>query len=160
MAFNCRVLELAQDASLPLLERLKFLCISSSNLDEFFEVRGASLKQQLSLELTSIGADALSPTAALQRIHEVTHDLVDRQYKLLNETLIPALKQERIHFVRLTQWDATQRAWLSDYFDRELMPLLSPLGLDPAHPFPNVINKSLNFIVSLNGCLLYTSRCV
>lgn len=151
LAFNCRVLELAQDASLPLLERLKFLCISSSNLDEFFEVRVASLKQQLSLELTSIGADALSPTAALQRIHEVTHDLVDRQYKLLNEILIPALKQERIHFVRRTHWDATQRAWLSDYFDRELMPLLSPLGLDPAHPFPNVINKSLNFIVSLNG---------
>ena len=151
LAFNHRVLELAQDARIPLLERLKFLCISSSNLDEFFEVRVASLKQQLNLNITSIGADGLSPTAALHKISETAHDLVERQYKLLNEVLIPALEQEKIFFVRRTHWNEAQRAWLFDYFERELMPLLSPLGLDPAHPFPNVINKSLNFIVSLRG---------
>jgi polyphosphate kinase len=151
LAFNQRVLELAQDASLPLLERLKFLCISSSNLDEFFEVRVASLKQQLSLEIMAIGADGLMPEAALTAISKLAHRLVEQQYQLLNAVLIPALHQEHIYFVRRTHWDAKQREWLSDYFESELMPLLSPFGLDPAHPFPNVINKSLNFIVSLRG---------
>jgi polyphosphate kinase len=151
LAFNCRVLEMAQDEQVPLLERLKFLCISSSNLDEFFEVRVGSLKQQLSLDIASIGADGVSPTAALRTVSKAAHDLVERQYKLLNETLIPALRQQDIHFVRRTHWNERQLAWLSDYFDRELMPLLSPLGLDPAHPFPNILNKSLNFIISLQG---------
>lgn len=151
LAFNKRVLELARDPNMPLLERLRFLCISSSNLDEFFEVRVASLKQQSGLETATIGADGLTPTEALKQISVEAHQLVEAQYRLLNETLIPALRQEGIYFVRRTHWDEHQRAWLSDYFDRELLPLLSPLGLDPAHPFPNVINKSLNFIVSLNG---------
>lgn len=151
LAFNCRVLELASDPQIPLLERLKFLCISSSNLDEFFEVRVGRLKQQVGLEIAALGADSLSPAAVLRLIHQNASDLVERQYKLLNETLIPALRQEGVYFVRRTHWDERQRAWLSDYFDHELMPLLSPLGLDPAHPFPNVINKSLNFIVSLQG---------
>ncbi|MGB5599905.1 MAG: polyphosphate kinase 1 [Thiothrix litoralis] len=151
LAFNRRVLELAQDPRVPLLERLRFLCISSANMDEFFEVRVASLKQQLQLDVASIGADGLTPTAALKQITSTAHALVDCQYKLLNEELIPALREERIYFVRRTHWNEEQLAWLSDYFDRELMPLLSPLGLDPAHPFPNVINKSLNFIISLQG---------
>ena len=151
LAFNQRVLELAQDSSIPLLERLKFLCISSSNLDEFFEVRVASLKQQLSLDLMAIGADGLLPEAALKAISHTAHRLVEQQYQLLNEVLIPALRQQQIYFVRRTHWDEPQREWLSEYFERELMPLLSPFGLDPAHPFPNVINKSLNFIVSLRG---------
>ncbi|OQX16071.1 MAG: polyphosphate kinase 1 [Thiothrix lacustris] len=151
LAFNRRVMELAQDPRVPLLERLRFLCISSANMDEFFEVRVASLKQQLQLDLASIGADGLTPTAALKQITTTAHTLVATQYKLLNDELIPALRHEDIYFVRRTHWDERQLAWLSDYFDRELMPLLSPLGLDPAHPFPNVINKSLNFIVSLQG---------
>ena len=151
LAFNRRVMELAQDPRVPLLERLRFLCISSANMDEFFEVRVASLKQQLQLDVASIGADGLTPTAALKQITTTAHALVDSQYKLLNEAIIPALRQEGIYFVRRTHWDERQLAWLSDYFDRELMPLLSPLGLDPAHPFPNVINKSLNFIISLQG---------
>lgn len=151
LAFNNRVLEIAQDATVPLLERLKFLCISSSNLDEFFEVRVGSLKQQLSLTLSSIGADGLSPTATLRVISEATHDLVDRQYKLLNDVLIPTLEQEQIYFIRRNRWTTEQRDWLSHYFDEEIMPLLNPFGLDPAHPFPNVINKSLNFILSLKG---------
>lgn len=151
LAFNNRVLEMAQDDSVPLLERLKFLCISSSNLDEFFEVRVGGLKQQLQLDVASVGADGLTPTEALKHISDTAHELVHRQYELLNKTLIPALRKEQIYFVRRTHWDTKQRAWLADYFDRELMPLLNPLGLDPAHPFPNVINKSLNFIVSLEG---------
>jgi polyphosphate kinase len=151
LAFNRRVMELAQDPRVPLLERLRFLCISSANMDEFFEVRVASLKQQLQLEVASIGADGLTPTAALKQITTTAHALVESQYKLLNEEIIPALRKEDIYFVRRTHWDERQLAWLSDYFDRELMPLLSPLGLDPAHPFPNVINKSLNFIISLQG---------
>lgn len=151
LAFNRRVMELAQDPRVPLLERLRFLCISSANMDEFFEVRVASLKQQLQLDIASIGADGLTPTAALKQITTIAHTLVETQYKLLNDELIPALRQENIYFVRRTHWDERQLAWLSDYFDRELMPLLSPLGLDPAHPFPNVINKSLNFIVGLQG---------
>jgi polyphosphate kinase len=151
LAFNCRVLEMASDPSTPLLERLKFLCISSSNLDEFFEVRVGRLKQQLSLDIATIGADNLPPSTVLRTINQNAHDLVERQYKLLNETLIPALRKEGIYFVRRTHWDERQRAWLSDYFERELLPLLSPLGLDPAHPFPNILNKSLNFIVSLQG---------
>lgn len=151
LAFNCRVLELASDPTTPLLERLKFLCISSSNLDEFFEVRVGRLKQQLSLDIAAMGADKLSPPAVLRQIEQHVRDLVERQYKLLNDALIPALRQEGIYFVRRTHWDERQHAWLSDYFDRELMPLLSPLGLDPAHPFPNILNKSLNFIVSLQG---------
>ncbi|MEZ5537114.1 MAG: polyphosphate kinase 1 [Thiolinea sp.] len=151
LAFNGRVLELAQDERLPLLERLRFLCISSSNLDEFFEVRVGSLKQQQLLGLQSCGADGLFPDGALRRIAETSHQLVERQYALLNDVLIPELKREGIHFVRRTHWNDIQRAWVSDYFDRELMPLLSPLGLDPSHPFPNVINKSLNFIAELTG---------
>lgn len=151
LAFNRRVMELAQDPNVPLLERLRFLCISSSNMDEFFEVRVASLKQQLQLDIVSVGADGLTPTEALKQVSATAHALVDRQYQILNEELIPALRKENIAFVRRTHWDERQREWLSDYFDRELMPLLSPLGLDPAHPFPNVINKSLNFIVGLRG---------
>ncbi len=151
LAFNHRVLELAQDEQLPLLERLRFLCISSANLDEFFEVRVGSLKQQLALGLKTSGQDGLQPAQALAAICSHSSELVECQYQLLNAVLIPALKQEGIHFVRRTHWDAIQRDWLSEYFDCELMPLLNPLGLDPAHPFPNVINKSLNFIVELQG---------
>ena len=151
LEFNFRVLELAQDDSLPLLERLRFLCISSSNLDEFFEVRVGSLKQQLALRLTVAGSDGLRPADMLEKIAAQGQVLVERQYCLLNKVLIPALKQEGIHFVRRNHWNQEQRDWVSGYFDRELMPLLNPLGLDPAHPFPNVINKSLNFIVELQG---------
>ena len=151
LAFNQRVLAMAQDTSVPLLERLKYLCISSSNLDEFFEVRVASLKQQLNLAIGSIGADGMSPLDALRDISSTAHTLVEQQYQLLNDAIIPALAQENIHFVRRNHWTEQQRAWLSDYFDRELMPLLNPLGLDPAHPFPNILNKSLNFIVGLQG---------
>ncbi|TXH77369.1 MAG: polyphosphate kinase 1 [Thiothrix sp.] len=151
LAFNHRVLELAQDYNLPLLERLRFLCISSANLDEFFEVRVGSLRQQLALGLSNVDTDGLEPAEVLEEIAIRAHKLVEQQYEVLNQVLIPALKQAGIYFIRRTKWNDAQREWLSDYFDNELMPLLNPLGLDPAHPFPNVINKSLNFIVELDG---------
>ncbi|HHC74538.1 MAG TPA: RNA degradosome polyphosphate kinase, partial [Thiothrix sp.] len=147
LAFNQRVLELAQDDSLPLLERLRFLCISSSNLDEFFEVRMAGVKQQLKLNLHQAGADGLLPRDLAQAISHEAHQLVDKQYHVLNQTLVPALHEAEIRFVRRTHWNKEQYAWLSTYFDENLAPLLTPIGLDPAHPFPPVINKSLNFIV-------------
>jgi len=151
LAFNQRVLELAQDDTLPLLERLRFLCISSSNLDEFFEVRMAGVKQQIKLGLHQVGADGILPRDLDYAISDEAHQLVDKQYHVLNQTLVPALREAGIHFVRRTHWNDAQYAWLSTYFDENLAPLLTPIGLDPAHPFPPVINKSLNFIVSLKG---------
>lgn len=151
LAFNQRVLALAEDDSLPLLERLRFLCISSTNLDEFFEIRVSGLKQQLALGLGSSTADGLSPQEQLTQISTLAHTLVEHQYRILNDDLIPALAQEGVRFVRRTHWNEEQAKWVRSYFARELQPVLSPLGLDPAHPFPRVLNKSLNFIVTLEG---------
>ncbi|MCG5512707.1 polyphosphate kinase 1 [Ectothiorhodospira shaposhnikovii] len=151
LAFNQRVLELAKQETIPLLERLRFLCISSTNLDEFFEIRVAGLKQQLQLGVNTPGPDGLSATEQLTRVGQLAHTLVDDQYATLNDILIPALAEQNIHFVRRTHWSDEQAAWVKDFFDRELLPVLSPLGLDPAHPFPRILNKSLNFIVTLEG---------
>jgi polyphosphate kinase len=151
LAFNRRVLEQAKDERLPLLERLKFLCISSTNLDEFFEIRVARLQQEVVTGAAHGGHDPRTPLEVLKLIGEETHRLVDEQYRVLNEVIIPALEQERIRFVRRTEWNGEQEAWVRQYFEKELLPVLSPLGLDPAHPFPRILNKSLNFIVSLKG---------
>jgi polyphosphate kinase len=148
LAFNRRVLELAEDESLPLLERLRFLCISSTNLDEFFEIRVAGLKQQVALSISRMGPDGLSPQEQLTQIYAQAHALVDDQYRVLNEILIPALDAEDIRFVRRTEWNEVQARWVKNYFLRELLPVLSPLGLDPFHPFPRILNKSLNFVVT------------
>ena len=146
-----RVLELAQDENQPVLERLRFLCISSTNLDEFFEVRVAGLKQQQALGLSTPGPDSMTTREQLDQIALESHALVDDQYRVLNETLIPALKQEGIHFIRRTHWNDEQARWVRGFFRRELLPLLTPVGLDPAHPFPRILNKSLNFVVTLDG---------
>jgi len=151
LAFNRRVLELAEDESLPLLERLRFLCISSTNLDEFFEIRVAGLKQQVALSISRMGPDGLSPQEQLTQIYAQAHALVDDQYRVLNEILIPALDAEDIRFVRRAEWNEAQAHWVKNYFRRELLPVLSPLGLDPFHPFPRILNKSLNFVVTLEG---------
>lgn len=151
LAFNRRVLDLAQDDAIPLLERLRFLCISSTNLDEFFEIRVSGIKQQLDLGVGGTTADGFPPQDQLSRISELAHGLVDDQYRVLNDVLIPALDEQGIHFVRRTHWTEAQAKWLKGHFDRELLPMLSPLGLDPAHPFPRILNKSLNFIVTLEG---------
>ncbi len=151
LKFNRRVLELAMDANVPLLERLRFLCISSSNLDEFFEVRVASLIQQVRAGITRAGECGMTPAEQLDRVFQEAHLLVADQYRVLNDVLIPALREEGIRFVRRTHWDKRQAAWVQQYFLDELAPVLTPLGLDPAHPFPRVLNKSLNFVVTLEG---------
>ncbi|GAB3677351.1 polyphosphate kinase 1 [Salinisphaera aquimarina] len=151
LEFNDRVLEQARDTDVPLLERLKFLCISSTNLDEFFEVRVAGLKQKAELVNAPTDADNRAPSDALRVIGARAHELVEKQYATLNDELIPALESQGIRFLRRSEWNAEQRAWLAEYFEEELLPVISPLGLDPAHPFPRILNKSLNFIVSLDG---------
>ncbi len=151
LAFNRRVLEQAKDENTPLLERLRFLCISSSNLDEFFEIRVAGLMQKVVMESVAAGPDNMSPHEVINQISEQAHDLVAEQYRVLNEILLPALEQEDIRFVKRQEWNAKQKAWVKDFYEHELLPILSPIGLDPAHPFPRILNKSLNFIVSLKG---------
>ena len=151
LEFNRRVLEQAKGTDVPLLERLRFLCISGSNLDEFFEIRVSGLKQQEALGATQRGPDNLSPTEQLQRIATLAHELVDEQYRVLNDVLFPLLDAEGIRFLRRSQWNAAQEEWLANFFHRELAPILTPIGLDPAHPFPRIINKNLTFIVTLEG---------
>jgi polyphosphate kinase len=151
LAFNKRVLEQAKDTSTPLLERLKFLCISSTNLDEFFEVRVSGLQEKQVSGALQLTADNLTPQETLDRISAEAHQLVAEQYRVLNEELFPALAKERIRFLRRTDWNPKQSQWVQRHFTHELLPVLSPLGLDPAHPFPRILNKSLNFIVSLEG---------
>jgi polyphosphate kinase len=149
--FNCRVLAQAHDESLPLLERIRFLGISCSNLDEFFEIRVAGLKQRLELGSLAGGPDGMSVPDQLSAIHERALALVQDQYELLNQLVFPALAEQGIQFVNGKTLSAQQRNWLADYFAKEVEPVLTPLGLDPARPFPRIQNKSLNFIVRLSG---------
>ncbi|MCC5857379.1 MAG: polyphosphate kinase 1 [Ectothiorhodospiraceae bacterium] len=151
LEFNARVLEQARDPRVPLLERLRFLCISSTNLDEFFEIRVSGLKQAAEMGSTHVGADNRTPQEVLRLVSQRAHRLVEEQYRVLNDVLIPELADEDIRFIRRTRWNATQRTWVREYFEDALLPVLSPLGLDPAHPFPRILNKSLNFIVQLEG---------
>ncbi|WLI90622.1 polyphosphate kinase 1 [Massilia sp. R2A-15] len=145
LMFNRRVLAQADDKRIPLLERLRYLCIVSNNLDEFFEVRVASLLAQGALHPDP------SLAATLDRICKECHALVRQQYDILNTEVLPQLRARGVHLVRHTDRNEAQRAWVKQYFEREVRPLLTPIGLDPAHPFPQVSNKSLNFIVSLSG---------
>lgn len=151
LEFNRRVLAQARDLSTPLLERLFFLCISSLNMDEFFEIRVAGLKQQIAFGSMQSGPDHMSPSEQLQNISTVVHEIVEEQYQVMNDELLPALKKKGIHCLDRNKWNQKQRQWIKGYFNRELLPILSPVGLDPAHPFPQVLNKSLNFIISLEG---------
>jgi polyphosphate kinase len=151
LEFNRRVLAQAADESVPLLERLGFLTIVSSNLDEFFEIRVAGLKEQIKLEIPEPGPDGRGPQEVFADVAAQAHALVAEQYRLLNEVLLPQLAAAGIRFPRRTDWTAAQRQWIRDYFFREVLPVLTPIGLDPAHPFPRVFNKSLNFAVELQG---------
>ena len=151
LEFNQRVLEIAKDPAVPLLERVRFLAISSSNLDEFFEIRVAGLKQRLELGSAQLGPDSLSILEQLDAIQMRSRDLVAQQYQLLNDVLTPSLAQAGIDLVRQNQLSAGQCVALERYFEAEVEPVLSPLGLDPARPFPKLQNKSLNFIVRLEG---------
>ena len=151
LEFNKRVLAQAKNEAVPLLERLNYLCISCSNLDEFFEVRVASVIQMAAIDANVIGSDGLTPNEQLEQISIYAHKLVEEQYQVLNEILIPELEAENIRFIRRTDWSEAQQKWLENYFNDELLPILTPVGLDSAHPFPRILNKSLNFIISLTG---------
>jgi len=151
LAFNRRVYAQAADDTVPLLERLRFLTIVSSNLDEFFEIRMAGLKEQIKLDLPEPGPDGRGPHEIYEAVSAEARTLVGEQYRLLNKVLLPALAAEGIVFRRREEWSPVQRQWIRDYFTRELLPVLTPIGLDPAHPFPRVFNKSLNFAIELDG---------
>ena len=150
LEFNRRVLALAEDRGIPVLERLRFLCIVDSNLDEFFEIRVAGLKEEIAARATS-GPDGMPLREVFRRVSEQARELMARQYQVLNEDVLPLLAAEGIRFLRRGEWNATQKEWVREYFFRELMPMLTPIGLDPAHPFPRLLNKSLNFVVEIDG---------
>ncbi len=147
LAFNERVLNWAEREDVPLLERLRYLCIVSSNLDEFFEVRA---EPHLSASQANDHKGQFT-VESFERLADALHTLVARQYALFNEQLMPAFEREGLRIVSHGDRSAAQRAWVRQYFEREVRPLLIPVGLDPAHPFPQVANKSLNFIVRLGG---------
>jgi len=143
LAFNRRVLEEASDQNNPLLERLKFLSISASNLDEFFEVRVASLVQQIEDGYNEGAADGLTLMEERDRISRETHDFVDEQYDCWNGHLRPRLAEHDIRVLGLHELDTAAKSFVEEYCERELDPLLTPVTVDPAHPFPRVINKAL-----------------
>lgn len=151
LAFNRRVLSQARNAKTPLLERLRFLCIVSSNLDEFFEIRVAGLKEQIKLNSVSITTDGMNAREVFNLVSAEAHAMVEDQYALFNNEILPQLAAEGIRFLRRVDWTDAQREWISAYFFREMIPVLTPIGLDPSHPFPRVLNKSLNFAVELEG---------
>ncbi|WP_107688781.1 polyphosphate kinase 1 [Neisseria wadsworthii] len=151
LAFNRRVLAQAQDTRVPLLERLRYLCIVSSNLDEFFEVRMAYLKREQKTRPGLLLDSGLTPAETIAATTQEARAIIREQYQLLNDELFPQLREEGISFYRRREWSAAQRAWIEDYFDRELLPILTPIGLDLSHPFPRPLNKSLNFAVELEG---------
>jgi polyphosphate kinase len=151
LAFNRRVLEQAQNARHPLLERVKFLAIVSSNLDEFFEIRVAGLIQQVTDDVApSGGVDNIGAREQLRRIHSVVASLVDDQYRCWREQLVPALATEGITFADAGNLTASELAWVRTYFEEQVFPVLTPLAIDQAHPFPQLGNKTLNLVVSLD----------
>ncbi|WP_082872534.1 polyphosphate kinase 1 [Alcanivorax sp. HI0044] len=151
LQFNLRVLEQAMDENHPLMERLNFLLIFSSNMDEFFEIRVAGLKNKLETHTGQPGPDGMLPDELLKAISAITHEAVDRQYRILNDVLLPALREEGVDFLRREDWTEAQAEWVKKYFREQIYPVLTPIALDPSHPFPRLINKSLNFIVPLDG---------
>jgi polyphosphate kinase len=151
LEFNKRVLEVAKNPEIPLLERLKYLCISSSNLDEFFEVKMATLHEMSEDSTAVTKPDGLFAKDTIIMLSEQVHKIVKDQYSTLNHILIPALEQEGIRFLRRNHWTEKHKEWIRKIFLDSLQLVLSPMGLDPSHPFPRLLNKSLNFIVSLEG---------
>ncbi|MVW71616.1 polyphosphate kinase 1 [Bordetella sp. 15P40C-2] len=151
LKFNERVLAMAENPEVPLLERLRYVCIVSSNLDEFFEIRVSSLKEKIRQNPGMVGPDGRTPAEVFVRVQEKVHALVERQYQLLNDDILPRLDAEGIALLHASEWNAAQQQWAYELFTNDVMPLLTPIGLDPAHPFPRVYNKSLNFIVALSG---------
>jgi len=149
--FSKRVFAQAVDPEVPLLERLRFLCITCTNLDEFFEIRVAALKQRIEIGAPAQGPEKLSAQQVFGAIRHGMLGIVQQQYELLNNVLFPALTKAGVQFLQSEEWNAEQREWLRDYFLEQVVPVLTPLTFDPSRPFPRILNKSLNFIVRLQG---------
>src|ERR1700720_2111599 len=147
LEFNRRVLEEAQDPTQPLIERVKFLTIFSSNLDEFFEIRVAGIKQQIESETSDVGPDGLSPTETFNQIQQLAHELVGTQYALWNNELVPELAENGIRIREIAKLPAKRAAWAHKYFQEEVFPMLTPLAVDASHPFPQLLNKSHNLLI-------------
>src|SRR6266516_4583095 len=147
LEFNRRVLEEAQDATQPLIERVKFLTIFSSNLDEFFEIRVAGIKQQIESETSDVGPDGLSPTEVFDRIQKTVRELVAAQYALWKNELLPELAKNGIFVREIEELPAKRAAWANRYFHQEVLPMLTPLAVDASHPFPHLFNRSHNLLV-------------
>jgi polyphosphate kinase len=160
LEFNERVLEEAQDPTNPLLERVKFLCIVSSNLDEFFEIRVAGLRQQRDSKVSTAGPDGMGANEQLVAVSQRVRKMVDDQYRLWNEQLVPGLEQQHIFFLSYDELSNDEKAYYTDYFEKSVYPVLTPLAVDPVHPFPQLLNKSLNVAVELEGGALGTNLAV
>ena len=157
LEFNERILEEAQDPSNPILERLRFLCIVASNLDEFFEVRVAGLKQQRQSNVSAPGPDGMSPGEQLAAISSRVRKMVDDKYRTWNEQLVPALEENNIFFLRHDELTSEEKRYYTKYFEKSVYPVLTPLAVDPVHPFPQLLNKSLNVAVELEGTAISTN---
>ncbi len=151
LEFHKRVLAQAKDTEHPLLERLNFLTIFSRNLDEFFEIRVASLIQQMHIAANATGPEGMPLSDVLQKISRIVHEAVEEQYKILNFTILPQLQGHGVHYIQHKDILEKHKVWIKDYFFNEVQPVVTPISLDPAHPFPRLVNKSLNFIVTLEG---------
>jgi polyphosphate kinase len=150
LAFNRRVLEQAYDARYPILERMRFLSFVSSNLDEFYEIRVAGLIQQTESDVVEAGPDGLGPKEQLRRIHSITSSLVSDQYECWHKLIVPALAKAGVYFKKREQFTKREIDWLEKYFETEVFPVLTPLAIDPAHPFPSFGNKTLNLLLWLD----------
>src|SRR5438128_4333283 len=147
LEFNRRVLEEAQDPAQPLVERVKFLTIFSSNLDEFFEIRVAGIKQQIKSETSDVGPDGLSPTELFTRIQKTVRELVATQYALWKNELLPELAKHGIYVREISELSPKRAAWAHRYFQHEVLPMLTPLAVDASHPFPHLLNRTHNLLV-------------
>ncbi|NNF17485.1 MAG: polyphosphate kinase 1 [Gammaproteobacteria bacterium] len=151
LQFNWRVLQQSLDPHVPILERIKYLAICSSNLDEFFEVRVAGVRHRVVRDDGSTGPDGISPTDLLNHIYEASRLLVDEKYRILNEKLYPALAETGIRFPEREEWSVADCEWVRDYFRKQVAPVITPISLDLTHPFPRLINKSLHFLLRMDG---------
>ncbi|HTO04005.1 MAG TPA: RNA degradosome polyphosphate kinase, partial [Opitutus sp.] len=151
LAFNARVLEQAQSSANPLLERVKFLAIVSSNLDEFFEIRVAGLMQQADSGAAELSLDGLTPREQLKTLHSDANELVELQYRCWHDQLVPLLAKENILFRTGMQLNPSELTWIQNHFQTHVLPVLTPLAIDQSHPFPQIGNKTLNVLVSLDN---------
>src|SRR5580658_7730480 len=147
LEFNRRVLEEAQDRSQPLIERVKFLAIFASNLDEFFEIRVAGIKQQIDSGTADIGPDGMTPIEVFEEIQKRSHEMTETLYRLWNEEIVPAMAENSIFIKSVPKLEGAEAEWMRAYFRNEVYPILTPLAVDASHPFPQVLNKSHNLLI-------------